>query len=183
MKRLFIAIHIIQSEELKDAFQLLKESLSGERIKWVEDENLHLTIQFIGEVEEYIVPVIVEKLNTISPKQKIEFTIEGIGLLRNMSDPRVIYAGIKQIRGLMELRNEVESCLLNADILNERTKFMPHLTLGRIKFLKNKHIMEDILTDLRDTYFQKNICSEFILFESHLTPGGPVYKKIKAYSI
>jgi RNA 2',3'-cyclic 3'-phosphodiesterase len=183
MKRLFIAIPIEPSEEFLEAIQLLKEQMITERIKWVEEENFHLTLKFIGEVTEETATKIKLQLKKVNWSGMINFSIEGIGLIKNLSDPRAIYANIRNCEGIETLAKEINLQLAEAGIVADQKSFLPHLTLGRIKFLKDKELLKDILADFRNNYFQKVVCREFTLYESILTPKGPIYKKIAGYTV
>jgi RNA 2',3'-cyclic 3'-phosphodiesterase len=183
MKRLFIAIHIKPSEEFLDAIETLKEQMASERVKWVEEENLHLTLKFIGEVDEEMADKIKRQLIKTPSVGAIEFSIEGVGLIKNLSDPRAIYATIKNTSGIETLYREIDSLLAEIGIAPETKNFLPHLTLGRLKSLRDKELLKDILTDFRNNYFQKVVCKEFILFESILTPKGPIYKRLSGYPV
>jgi RNA 2',3'-cyclic 3'-phosphodiesterase len=183
MKRLFIAIHIKPSEEFLDAIQLLQEQMVRERVKWVEEENLHLTLKFIGEVPEEMVGKIKNQLSVVPEMGEISFSIEGIGIIKNLADPRAIYANINNGSAIEMLSHEIDKRLADIGILPETKKFLPHLTLGRIKILNDKELLRDILSDFKNSYFQKEVCREFILFESVLTQKGPIYKKVSGYPL
>jgi 2'-5' RNA ligase len=183
MKRLFVAIHIEPCEEFIDAFRVIREEMADERVKWVEEENLHLTLKFIGEVDDEMIRKIDFQLKTVPTMGGIDFSIEGVGLIRNLSDPRAIYANIKNRSTLETLNREIDSRLADIGIEAGTKSFLPHLTLGRIKFLRDKDLLKDILDDFRNTYFQKVSSKEFILFESILTPRGPIYKRISGYPV
>ncbi|NLU40023.1 MAG: 2',5' RNA ligase family [Bacteroidetes bacterium ADurb.Bin174] len=182
MKRLFIAIHIKPSEEFLDVFDSIKEQLSDESIKWVEEENIHLTLRFIGEVDEDKARIIADKLHHLKPSSPIIFNIEGLQLFRNFADPKVIVTDIKPTQELSKLAEEINDELLQCGISLPEKPFTPHLTLGRIKRLRDKKLLQELISDLRNHYFQQISCTEFILFESILRPQGPIYKKIATYS-
>jgi len=182
MKRLFIAIHIKPSEEFLDVFDSIKEQLSDENIKWVEEENIHLTLRFIGEVDEDKTRRIAESLNHAKPSGPLIFKIEGLQLFRNFADPKVIVTDIKPTQELSKLAEEINDALLQCGIPLPEKPFTPHLTLGRIKRLRDKKLLHEIISDLKNHYFQQISCTEFVLFESILRPQGPIYKKIATYS-
>ena len=116
MKRLFIAIHIKPSEEFLDVFDSIKEQLSDESIKWVEEENIHLTLRFIGEVDEDKARIIADKLHHLKPSSPIIFNIEGLQLFRNFADPKVIVTDIKPTQELSKLAEEINDELLQCGI-------------------------------------------------------------------
>jgi 2'-5' RNA ligase len=111
------------------------------------------------------------------------FQLEGIHLFKNTLTPRVIYSEVKAGQELYNLAEEIENCLLKLGLLSVDKKFLPHLTLGRIKSLKGKENLELVLHDFRKVYFQQVECSDFHLFESILTPSGPIYKVLESYKL
>lgn len=183
MKRLFIAIHIKPSEEFLDVFDSIKEQLSDENIKWVDEENLHLTLRFIGEVDEDKALIIGDKLHHLKPPSPIIFSIEGLGLFGSITDPKVVVTHIKHTQDLSQLAEEINDVLLQCGVPLPEKPFIPHLTLGRIKRLHDKKLLQELISDLRNHYFQQINSTEFVLFESILRPQGPVYKKSALYAL
>jgi RNA 2',3'-cyclic 3'-phosphodiesterase len=183
MIRSFIAIKIVPNKEFVRAFQVLKSQLANEKINWVEIENLHLTLRFLGNVSEENIKTLKSELTKIKSISTFDFQIEGIHLFKDIRTPRIIYSEIKAGQELYSLSEEIDNCLLKLGLLSVDKKFLPHLTLGRIKLLKGKENLELVLHEFRKVYFQKAECSDFHLFESILTPSEPIYKVLGSYKL
>jgi len=183
MIRSFIAIKVSPDEEFKRAFQMLKSQLVSEKINWVDIENLHLTLKFLGNVTDESILIVKNELDKIRSVPNFTIKIEGIHLFKDIHTPRIIYSKIEAGHELLDLANKVDNCLSKLDLFQSEKQFLPHLTLGRIKFIKGKENLELVLHDLRKIYFQKVECSKFHLFESILTPMGPIYRIIETYKL
>ncbi|MDD5773778.1 MAG: RNA 2',3'-cyclic phosphodiesterase [bacterium] len=146
--RVFISINFPSETKLK-----LSGFVSGLRdkfsdVRWVNDESLHLTLKFLGEIPANDL----DKLylgcqNAVSHIASFSFYCEGLGMFPNEQFPRVVWLGIK--KGETELKALV--CKLEADLAkqgfpNERRDYKPHLTLGRIKTANNstKKLWKDL---------------------------------------
>lgn len=183
MIRSFIAIKISPNEEFIRAFQVLKNHLINEEINWVDIQNLHLTLKFLGNVSYETIQDIICELKKIQSVPSFHFQIAGIHLYKDIHSPRIIYSEIKSAPELYTLSKEIDNCLNTLDLFSREKRFLPHLTLGRIKSLKGKPNLELVLHDLRKLYCQQIECSKFILFESTLTPSGPIYKEIEIFRL
>jgi 2'-5' RNA ligase len=178
-KRLFIAVDF--PEEIKEkifVFQKnVKNSIIG-NVKWVEIENFHLTLRFIGEVPERYVDEIKEILDEVSQYvESFRITLEGFGGFPSLSSPRVLWIGIKDgLNDLEKIFDLIERRLVKKGIPKEKKPFSPHLTLGRVK--ENIKILQDF-----DFKKEEILIEEIILFESILTPQGPIYKPIYKVSL
>lgn len=184
MKRIFIAIKIKPGDLLLDTFHTLNDLLRNDRIWWVSLENMHLTLKFIGDLEEERIEVLKNELIKISSVNKFKVQIRGIKIfIKNRKDPRVIFTSVEKSDELYNLVVEIEECLKNAGIQLTEKKFTPHITLGRIKQLNNNSILEGIIEDFGEEIFQDEYCKEFILYESTLTPKGSIYTPLEIYKL
>jgi RNA 2',3'-cyclic 3'-phosphodiesterase len=183
MKRLFVALSIRAGEEMLDAMSFLKLRMQREHIKWVDLRSIHLTLKFIGEVDDQLLPAIDIGLKQIHDVKPYSFSLEGLGLFRSLADPRVIYIHVRDKDETNQLSLLINSVLCHAGIESEKKAFTPHLTLGRIKYLQNKSLLEEVLFDFRNHYFQMVYCAEFVLYESILSPQGPTYKALARYPL
>jgi RNA 2',3'-cyclic 3'-phosphodiesterase len=183
MIRSFIAIKISPSEEFLAAFQVLKSQLSNEKINWVDINNLHLTLKFLGNVPKETINLIKNELKVIQSVHPFKFQIDGIHILKNIQNPRIIYSKVEAGQELFDLANKIDDCLYKLDLFQREKKFLPHLTLGRIKSLKGKDNLELVLHDFRKIYLQEVECREFHLFESILTPSGPIYIVLETFKL
>ena len=184
MKRIFVALKIEPGDDLLEMVSSLKTALINEKIKWVDPGNIHLTLAFLGDTED-------ERINIadIALRQKctgfgeFEFDLNGTGVFKNFREPRVIWTGIERGEKLISLNDIVNKGLTDCGFRLEERPFKPHITLGRVKFIKDYRLLEFSLERYRGIHFQKVNISEIILFESILNPSGPVYKPLGKYPL
>ena len=184
MKRTFIAVSIEPGNELREAIAALKSGLRSESIKWVDISNMHVTLAFLGNTEEAAVDNVRAMLeNSFSGFGEIRFSLSGLGVFKSFNDPKVIFAGLENTDKLVVAREIIKNGLEEIDIKIENRLFSPHLTIGRIKELKNGGIFQKIIQQLADIPFQAVIINEIVYYESMLLPAGPVYKPIAGISL
>jgi 2'-5' RNA ligase len=176
MKRTFIAIEIKAGATLRDLLSHLKAGLKTDHIKWIDLQQMHITLAFLGDTEESAIKRVSSMLANITAEHKgFTFSISGLGLFRNPHDPRVIWAGIDSSGPMEVLFKAIREGLASIGIKTEERAFKPHLTLGRVKRINNHDVLVSLLEQYRDTTFQKIPVEELIFFESILKQEGPVY--------
>lgn len=168
--RLFIAIDLDNEEYFKD----IQKQIDTENAKINLTKAYHLTLKFLGEVSAAKVQKIKEALNKINLESfKIKTT--KIGVFPNANFVRVIWIGMEPENEIIELKNKVDDCL--SDLFRKEKDFKPHLTLARVKFVKDKGKFIENLRKIKieEKEFEiKNIK----LIRSTLTPDGPVYEDL-----
>jgi 2'-5' RNA ligase len=178
--RTFIATEIPEVQKINVWEFILSQKKDSLPIKWVAYENLHITLKFIGEIDERKLDSIKSALNTVSSKTKcFKMQLENPGCFPNLRNPRVLWIGVSiGAEHLIKLADELEDSLTQCGIKKEEKKFHPHLTIGRIKaFCKVDNIInKTFATEPFDV-------KEFILFKSTLLSSGPVYEKIKNFAL
>jgi RNA 2',3'-cyclic 3'-phosphodiesterase len=179
MKRTFIAVNIKAGEELVKMVSKLVTELKNESIKWVDINQMHMTLAFLGDTEDETI----EQVSAMLKLQcngfgEINFMISELGVFRNISDPRVIWAGIKSIGKLEDLYNEIKEGLNRIGVKTEERQFNPHLTIGRVKWLKDRSVLERLIEQYKKTIFQESSISEVVLYESILQKSGSLYVPI-----
>jgi 2'-5' RNA ligase len=179
MKRLFAAIKIHPSARYISLFNAISASLSHERIKWVEPENMHLTLKFLGETAENKIPAISQALQTAASKSK-PFTLEiaNTGIFGSRYDPKVIWFGINKNEVLQNLAENIFAELQAINFARDRQNFVPHLTIGRIREIEDKTLFRQIISTYNTIEIQEEHVEEIILYESILAHKGPTYVKI-----
>lgn len=184
MKRLFAAIKIEASTEFTRILGQLSRELGHERIKWVEPHNIHITLKFFGETDEQDIPAIKNALQAAaSVSESFQIKISRTGIFGSRYDPRVVWFGIDR-EPLLDLlaKNTVEE-LRKAGWEPDRQNFVPHLTVGRIKDLRDKNLFQQVIDKYRDMKIKEQQVKEIILYESILRKEGPIYVKLGAYSL
>jgi 2'-5' RNA ligase len=184
MKRTFIAISIEPGEELNRAFKDMKDILKDESVKWVDMRQLHITLAFIGNTSEQSIPDISAMLGSRCGNfGRFELLIRGIGIFRTISDPKVIWAGLSETGRLSELCGLIREGLEESGIGLEDRQFKPHLTLGRIRSVRDQKLLKRIINIYGDKVFQKGNVTELIYYESILQQTGPLYIPLKRIKI
>jgi len=184
MKRIFIAVKTDPQGDLLRMFSSLKARLGAENIKWVDPANLHLTLAFLGDTEEKKIAVLKSMLNDkCSGFGNFDFHLTGTGVFKNFRDPRVLWVGIRSAERLIQLNKIISEGLKIIGFELEERQFKPHLTLGRVKSIKDTENLKIMLESYRDVHFQTVHVNEVILFESILMQAGPIYKALGNYNL
>ncbi len=182
--RTFVAVDIEDEEIVSKIREVQSEiSLSSAKIKLVEPENLHLTLKFLGEVEESRIPVIVEALSeAVSGFKEFKITLEGVGAFPKVSRPNVIWIGVGDGReSLIELANSVENSLKRIGFPKERRPYEPHLTIARVKYRSSD--LPAIIKRVEGTFIGDVTVREVRLKKSTLTPKGPIYDTLESFPL
>jgi 2'-5' RNA ligase len=184
MKRIFIAVKVEPEEELLTMMTSIKSLLGSENIKWVDPANIHITLAFLGDTEEKRIKTLNSMLNYRCPGfHEFEFFLAGTGVFKNNRDPRVIWTGIRSSDRLSELSGIIKVGLKETGFNIEERPFKPHLTLGRVKSVKDTENLKIVLDKYRETEFQSVLVKEVILFESILQQSGPIYKPLGRFAL
>lgn len=184
MKRTFVAISIIPDEGLKDITGKLRKALKDERISWPDEGNIHITLAFLGDTPDSRIPLIKEAIAVIcNNHSRFGLAIRGIGVFRSQSDPRVIWAGVDAIEKLNSLRHDVAEALRKLEVPIDDRKFSPHITLGRIKNIKDAAKLNSLVEQYALTEFQNTEISELVFYESILMQTGAVYRPLGIYPL
>lgn len=175
----FIALEISSElqEELKKIQKKLKQ-ISGE-ILWIPKENLHLSVRFLGNIsKEQIEPI--KQINERIAKKLKSFPISlgVLGVFPYISDPKVLWAGIASGYNQITQINTLLSKELNSMKLKVEDKhFHPHITLARIKSIKNKSVLAELIDTIKLNIASEEI-SKLVLYKSELNPEQVTYTKI-----
>jgi RNA 2',3'-cyclic 3'-phosphodiesterase len=176
MKRLFAAVKIEPCARFMKSFRELRTGLGSEKIKWVEEHNIHITVKFFGETDESLIRGISGSLGKLaSNTAELNFRLSRIGIFGSRYDPRVVWAGIEPSEPLASLMKTVQKEMEQYGFEPDRQNIVPHLTLGRIKLLKDKELFNKVIGMYRELQSDIIKVSECILFESILRREGPQY--------
>ena len=127
MIRLFVALAL--PDNLR---QRLKTLCNGVRdARWVEEKNLHLTLRYIGEVEEPELAYIMAALSSVQV-ERFDLTLSGVGHFESRGKIRSLWVGIQPCSALGALQQRIESVLTRHGIASDGRKFSPHITLARL---------------------------------------------------
>ena len=184
MKRIFLAIDITPGAALLDAYDDIRYTLRMEKINWVRKDQMHLTLAFLGDTEENIIPDLVTGIETVmNAHHSFKLTLSGLGVFRNIHDPRVIWIGCQSEKEFQEIKSETDKMLTTLEFEVEDRPFAPHLTLGRIKFMRHLNHLGQLIGVYRDTVFHSENVGKVVLYESKLTTDGPEYYPVHKFSL
>jgi 2'-5' RNA ligase len=184
MKRLFTAIKIHPDKAFLAQFHEVQNRLQQERIKWVEEHNIHITLKFFGETEEGKIPEIIRVLNELSADTNVfSFSLQKLGIFGSSYDPRVVWVGIEPYEDLASIMKIIRDKMEVIGYEPDHQNLVPHLTLGRIKFLKDKKMFQQIIDQNRGISSQEINVDCFLLFESILKKEGPVYLALRTFQL
>lgn len=190
--RLFVAINLPQHIRciLDEVQQNLRPLLP--EIRWVKAENLHLTLEFIGEVNVKQLPVIEEVLmeaaRGFSP---FHLSLQGLGAFPNLHKPRVIWMGLAgNLTRVKKIHDQIHQALLDEGFILDSKPFRPHLTLGRVKQdrscysgFKKERIDKKVKKWI--SVYETNLLSfevnKIDLMQSVLTRKGPIYSVQRSF--
>jgi len=175
-KRLFAAIKIVPDKIFMDQLHELQMQLVHEKIKWVEENNIHVTLKFFGDTDERKIPEIGGVLKKVAGgNPAFGFRLRSMGVFGSRYDPRVIWVGIQPYDHLVKLMKELHTELKTIGYEPDRQNLIPHLTIGRIKGLKDKQLFQLTIEKYREIETPEKLATEIILYESILKSDGPVY--------
>ena len=175
MIRLFVGL------DLPDA---IKQTLLGcaggvEGARWQTADQMHLTLRFIGDVEEQVGEAALEALGTVR-HVPFEMHLEACGFFGKPSKPRVIYASAKPAGPLKSLHEKIDNALRAGGIPPDERKFTPHVTLARLKGAKAGRVVDYVAahSGLRTPAFEVDA---FHLFQSTLSHSGAQYDIVASF--
>ena len=184
MKRIFIAVDIVNNSQLTGLLASFKQALSKEKIRWVDPGNMHLTLAFLGDNDEEQVKMAGDIMSaTAAGFETFEIVYNGTGVFRNMKQPRVIWLGLKVPDSFYRMQEMLCDQLEREGLYRKEKKFKPHITLGRMRYIDSKERLSEILKEHENVNLPPRQVSELILFESILKPGGPEYRPLKKASL
>lgn len=178
--RTFIAIDIDDDNVLAKLAEI-RDYLTGTKVdlKPVATENIHLTLRFIGEIPLTKVQEICDRLISDLKFKKFTMKIEGLGVFPDIERPRVIWAGVsKGVEELTRLHDAIERLLRQLGIPPSREKFVPHITLARVRTPRNIHLLTETIKHIANTEFGEVVVDKVKVKRSILTRSGPIYNDI-----
>jgi 2'-5' RNA ligase len=167
MPRLFTALEI--PSEIGQSLALLRGGLPGAR--WVEPENYHLTLRFIGDIDDALAEEIADLLGRIE-RPAFDLRIDGLNSFGG-NKPRAVVAAVTPVAQLVELQADHERIMQRVGLQPER-KYKPHVTLARLRDTSSRQVADFLSTrqPFRSSSFP---VSRFVLYSSRASVGGGPY--------
>ena len=178
MHRLFVAIDL--PESVKDAIKSICGAIPDAR--WVDMRQLHLTLRFIGEVDDATFESIKSTLAEIA-EPRFSLNLNGVGCFPSKHAPRVLWVGIDDNEVLARLADKVEQILVQKNgIEPERRKFSPHITIARFRERSPSGVADYLA---RNSSFSTETfpVDAFYLYSSKLTPKGAEHRREAVYPL
>lgn len=177
MLRLFVGLAL--PDTLRQAFSRICQGLPDAR--WVDPDNYHLTLRFIGEVDRHEAADIDDTLQRIEAPA-FDLTVNGLGTFGQGRKTRALWARVNASAGLSHLQSKIESAVVRAGQPPESRKFVPHVTLARFRTAQPNHIQAFVE---RNGLFHEGpiAMNRYVLFESHLGKGGAHYEEVADYPL
>lgn len=184
MKRIFIAIKMPLSKQKQELVFNIQQELKDEKIKWVDLWNMHVTLFFLGDTKVDLIAAISENIKKqLADVKSLKLKMSGIGVFKSLADPKVVFVEIEASDELKNLKSRIDQAIIPFGFKNDKREFKPHLTLGRIKFIRDKTNLKTVLESSKFQDFGDIHVGEVLLYESILTPKGPIYKVLDRFAL
>ena len=174
--RAFIAVDL-EDEGIRKSLEEVQRVMkrTGAIMKLVEPRNFHITLKFLGEIEDSLVPRIERTLRESIAFRPFEISLKGLGAFPHPSRPRVVFVHV--VSDVMpRLMEAVDKAMNTLGFELETRGYVPHLTIARVK--ARGYLLTDVIERFEDREFGKMVVKEIRLKRSKLTPQGPIYSTI-----
>jgi 2'-5' RNA ligase len=158
-------------------------------VKWVDPENIHFTLKFIGEISgeqlSEVTGILTECCKGVKP---FAITLKGVGAFPSASRPQVVWVGAQPTdaesgESLTKLVASLEEWLETIGIPREGRPFSPHLTLGRTRGPKGTDRLAKAIAEMGGRVFGEMLAEEVVLMQSTLSPNGPTYAPLQRVAL
>jgi 2'-5' RNA ligase len=177
MIRLFVALPLPQ--DVRERLSGLSGGLPG--VRWIAPENLHVTLRFIGDVDEGVADDLHDALIGVRAPA-FDITLGGIGTFGPERRPHALWVGVDRSPALTHLRDKVESALVRAGLEPEARRFTPHVSLARLKDSPGPRLAK-FMAGGGGLRIGPIACDHFVLFSSHLGRNGASYTAEAEYPL
>jgi 2'-5' RNA ligase len=144
----------------------------------VEDGNIHLTLKFLGDVDE----TQLERVKTVVSSMDLNpfnLSMKGIGVFPNLRRPRTVWVAVTGgVSEITEIYRRLEDVLERLGFQREKRSFSPHVTIARVRDGRNRDQLAEGIHEMRDLTFGSFKVERIVLKKSVLTPRGPIYSNI-----
>lgn len=176
MPRLFTGVEIPPA--IGQSLAMMRGGLPGAR--WIDPENYHLTLRFIGDIDDALAHEIVDVLGRVH-RQAFDLRLDGLTSFGGRK-PRAVVAAVAPVAPLLELQAEHDRLLQRLGLEPEGRKYTPHVTLARLRDSSSRQVAEYLAA--RGLYRSSSFAvSRFVLFSSRASIGGGPYVVEEAYPL
>jgi 2'-5' RNA ligase len=177
MARIFIGLEL--PALVRDHLALLCGGVPGAR--WEDRDKLHMTLRFVGDIEGESLRRLGDALDRVHAPA-LELELAGVGFFPPRGQPKSLWAGVVDARGLVELHRRIERALASTDVLPDARKFAPHVTLARLRDAPDDRVAGFLAQHalFRSASFELHA---FSMFSSVLGPSGSKYRVERSYPL
>ncbi len=179
--RLFIGYFASQKfyDKIEEIERETRPFLKG---KWVEPYNLHITYEFLGEVERDKVFELIKNLSEVAKRfRPFKVVYKSLGVFPDRKNPRVLWIGVSEGSNLLKrVAREVELLNKRVGVRAKGKPFYPHLTICRIKEVRTKELSA-LMKKYKNYEFGEEEVNKVALIKSTLTPNGPLYSVLEEF--
>jgi 2'-5' RNA ligase len=176
MHRLFVAIPL--PGPVRALLLGLMGGVAGAR--WLSDDQLHLTLRFIGEVDRHLARDVDAALSAVR-HPRFSIALNGLGAFERRREPVTLWAGVAPHEPLQALHKKVDQALVRAGLEPDRRAYMPHITIARLS--RGAGALGSLLERSGGVGSPAFAVDRFCLYESRLTPEGAVYSVAEIYPL
>ncbi len=178
MIRAFIGIKI--SAEIQDKLEGIQKKLkkADAHVSWINPDNVHLTLQFLGNIDEAQIPEIETQLRaSVTSVHSFQLQVGYAGAFPNLRYPRVIWIGVSddEDNSLKTVQEEIGRRLSTLGFQQEEGLFKPHLTIGRVRSQKNKSRLLRAIEAIVNIWVGEIVVDAIYVIKSELKPTGAEY--------
>lgn len=179
--RLFAALEIPSGVRENLATLVGELRAVDSRPRWVRDENLHVTLKFMGETAVERLDALRDALATVRSSAPVTLQFHGLGFFPNEKRPRVFWAAMGASPNLPQLAKDIESALEKLGIPREQREFSPHLTLARFNDTRLSKELDAAIQERSGREFGSYTTLEFHLYQSKLKRSGAEYTRLFSF--
>ena len=176
--RLFFGIPVSDAgrQMVSSRIDSLRQSRAFGKVTWVKPEAVHITLRFLGELPDSILPALNAWPAAFPNFSPVTCSIGALGGFPNLTRPKVLFLDVTPHEPFLDIYRHLDAFLLTLGIPQEDRPYNPHLTLGRVKVFSPSPSPFRPFPTLSDTLRQ------IVLFQSHLTSAGPIYTPVSTLS-
>ena len=178
--RTFLALDL--NDSVLDALQAVRAAVpkGAGNIRWTRRENLHVTLHFLGDVEDDVIPDVcgatAEVARQVAP---FHFDLGGVAARPSRGPLRMIWANVTDPTGELAVLHELlGEALAGIGMRTEMRQFRPHITLARIRGGRDSAVIRRAAESFAEEDFGRQLVGEVVVYSSQLTPEGPIYTSL-----
>ena len=183
--RLFLAVPLDQAIKaaLRDAQTRLGET--GADVKWVNPDDLHLTVHFLGDMSESLLPEVEAACSTLAGANAFRFGVRGLSVFPKRGPLiKTIFAAVSSGgEAWKQIAQAADAALTPLGAAKANAALVPHITLGRVKSDQNRSELRAAVVDEAQTDWGEQAAQQLVLVQSFLSPDGAAHKAVRSWDL